>query len=62
MDRVVGRDKDPSTPVTRNDCAAKTVAPKRGRQKLPEGKVEIPPPLQIGRSPLLEGWKGCVDT
>lgn len=41
----------PSTPVTRNDCAANTVAPKGGRQKLPEGKAEIPHPLQIRLHP-----------
>lgn len=37
------RDEDLLNTLTRNDCAAKTVAPKRGGQKLPEGKVEIPP-------------------
>lgn len=55
--------KIPSTPVSRNDCAAKTVAPKRGRQKLPEGKVEISPspPNKATPSSWKDG-KGSVST
>lgn len=32
-----------------------TVAPKRGRQKLPEGKVEISPPLGARRPSWKDG-------
>lgn len=59
MDRLI-RGQGPLKTCARNDCAAKTVAPKWGRQKLPEGKLRSPSPPS-GAIPSWTDREGCVD-